>query len=1041
MLIPLIKSKFRLPKLTPKYIRREKIIEKLETSIRENKKLITVIANAGYGKTSLILDFVQKNNYSNLWYNLNESDSDLIVFINHLIKGLSEKFHNFKQDALDLILSATNPSDILSNAMAILAEELSNINLDQFFIVFNDFQFVRESETINKAIEYLIDYMPENIKIIIISRHNPHFKKLPQLRLRQEITEIIPNDLKMTFDEVKGFFKNYTFLEMNDDEIEKIYIQTGGWIGILVLLTQTYPSESIKEHILNILEKNEPVFEYFANEIFELQTADIKSFLLKTSVLPKIDKEICKEIELENFSENIDFLKKQNLLEDNEECTYNQIFKEFLKEKAKETIPFFELQDLFNRLAKYCLKKHYIENAIEYYLLAINYDEAEINLLKIAQDMIYTNRLETLTKTIQKFPEEYLDMSARLNLYSGEIKRLLGNYNEAFQFYSKAEKIAQLENDLSALALSYVYQSIIQASKGETDNNLVDKALDMFNENDKVELAFAYNTKGITYLFGEKILESLKYFEQSLKYYEELNDSIGQAKVLHNLGFAYSMLGSFEHSRSTYERSIKQAESSGKYPYIMTYNNIAIIYNYSGDFNEARNFAEKALSLSKKLNYKRDMSYAYWTLGMISANLEEYLKSEDYFNECMSIGLDLGDRQVQAYALSGLSELARLQEKYNKAQDLIDEAIRRRDLPLDNQGMIELLMQKIAISTDLDDLKTAKNDLEEYLLPKIEKLKYKYYLNHIYFYLALVYENDNKKKSEEYAQKSYELIKENGYYFFLSQHKRIPKYLAKKMENKNIEVNVTRPAKIKFYCFGEFKTSIEDQVITNKEWSGFKTKLAVSYLLHNPKGVTKEQLANLLYPDTDITRTAINVILSRIRKAIEPDLGKKDNSKYITFNEGKYFFNFGTSYWLDTEEFNYLIKEIADTKDEEKKLTLLIKVVDLYKGDFLEEFSSEIWCQIEKEIYRRKIDHVFDQLFHILYKKGQYEEIVKFSEKEISIELCNEKAFQRKIKALSAMNKNDEALKHYKIMKNVLKSELGVEPSQESFLLYQKIRE
>src|SRR4029079_16598771 len=118
-----------------------------------------------------------------------------------------------------------------------------------------------------------------------------------------------------------------------------------------------------------------------------------------------------------------------------------------------------------------------------------------------------------------------------------------------------------------------------------------------------------------------KIAESLKFFEKSLKYYEEIKDHTGQAKVLHNLGYAYSMLGSFEHSRDTYERSINQAESAGKYPYIMTYNNIAIIYNYFGDFNVARKFAEKALNIAQKLQYKRDMSYAYWTLGMISTNL------------------------------------------------------------------------------------------------------------------------------------------------------------------------------------------------------------------------------------------------------------------------------------------------------------------------------------------------------------------------------------------------------------------------------------
>lgn len=1040
MLIPLIKSKFRVPKLPTSYISRNNIIKKLDKADKENKKLITVIGNAGYGKTSLIVEYLAKNNQDYLWYTLNESDTDIIVFMNHIVKGLISVIKDFKPDALDLLVSAPNTDLVIQNVTSILAEELSNMDDKKFSIILNDFHYIRDSELVNKAVEYLIEYIPENVKIIIISRHTPHFKKLPQLRVRQEVLEITPSDLKLSNDEIKELFKSYSNIVLSNEELQKIYNQTEGWIGILVLLLQTYNSEnSIKEYILKILDSNEPVFEYFANEILELQEPDIKDFLLKTSLLPKIDKDLCNAIGIQDFNIKIEVLKKQNLIEGIDEFRYNQIFKEFLRERAKETLSFIEIQNIYNYIGQYHLKRKDIETSIEYFIQATDYKEAENNLLKISQELIYTNRTETLSKFIQKFPDEYINTSSRLNIYQGEINRLLGNYNEAVNLFQKAENIAKIKKDNSSLALSYVYQSIIQASKGESDENLIDKAIGMFKPKDISELAFAYNTKGITYLFGEKISESLKYFENALKYYEQLNDSNGQAKVLHNLGFAYSMLGSFEHSKSTYERSIQQAESAGKYPYIMTYNNIAIIYNYSGDFNEARKFAEKALNLSQKLGYKRDMAYAYWTLGMITSNIEEFIKSEDYFNQCLSIGMELGDRHSQASALSGLSELARLQGKLNKANDLIQEAIRRRDLPLDNQGMIELLMQRASISVELGEYKSAKEDLEIYLLNKVEDLKYKYYLNHIYFYLSIVYEREDKNKSEIYAQKSYDLIKENNYYFYLVQHKYIPEVLAKKLDNKSVEVNVTKPGKIKFYCFGEFKTVIEDRVITNKEWNGFKTKMALAYLLHNPKGVTKEQLANFLYPDTDITRTAINVILSRLRKAIESN-DRNDESKYIIFNDGKYSFNFGTSYWLDTEEFNYLYKELSDIKDEDKKINNLKKLVNLYQGDFLDEFSSELWCQIEKQVYRRKIENVFEQLFNILYKNKDYQEIVNFSEKELSIDLCNEKAFQRKIKALIAMNSNEEALKHYKIMKNILKAQLGLEPSQESYLLYQKIR-
>lgn len=1042
MLIPLIRSKFKLPNLPSNYIRRDYLINKLRAGLSDEKKLTLVIGNAGYGKSCLVADYIRSTNIPYLWYSLGENDTDLVIFINHLVKGMKLSLTNLGEDSLELLLSANNPVESLPNIIGLLIEGLSLQITDKFIIVLDDYQFMRNSEAINNAVEFLIEYLPENIQLILISRYTPYLKKLPQLRVRQHLEELNTNDLKFSKDELQSLIPPDFQKDLNSDELEKLYNKTEGWIGIIILLTRAFNSSSkVKQYISDTLNDNEPVFDYLASEIFELQEKSIKDFMLITSLLPGINKEICNIIGLEKVQENLNFLRTHNLFEtgNEDDYEYNPIFKAFLSEKAKETLSLETLQSIYSKISLYFLKRDELETALEYSLLSGNFPESEDILLDIAKELIYSNRLETLNRFLLRFPEEYLQKSSNMQNYLGEIKRLWGNYSGALEHFYLAEEISIRENNNSTLARAYVYESIIHASKGESLGDLIDEAIKIFPEDDTIGLAFAYNTKGITYLFGKKILESLRYFEKALKYYEETGDHVGQAKVLHNMGYAYSMLGSFEHSRDTYERSIKQAESAGKYPYIMTYNNIAIICNYFGNFTEARKFAEKALSLSQKLQYKRDMSYAYWTLGMISTNMEDFAKAEDYFNSCLSLGLELGDRQVQADALSGLSEPARLQGKINKAVDLIEEAIRRRSLPLDDPGVMELIIQRVAINIEAGNFTQAKNDVEKYLLNNLENLKYKYYLTYAYYFLAVLYEKEDKKLSDEYSDKAYDLIKSNNYFFFLSQQKNIPVYLQNRHSGKTIEIPLIKPSKIKFYCFGEFKAAIDDKIIPNKDWSGFKTKLTLAYLLHNPKGVNKEQLANLLYPDTDITRTAINVILSRLRKAIEPELGKNDISKYITFNEGKYFFNFGTSYWLDTGEFNYLLKELNEVEKEEDKYLILKKLADLYQGDFLNEFSTELWCQIEREGFRRKIETVFEQLFNHCFKAGEYDEIIRMSEKEISIDLCNESAFQRKIKALIALGRKDEGLKHYKIMKNILRSELGVEPSNESYLLYQKL--
>lgn len=1044
MFVPLIKSKFRLPKLPVSYTTRTDLLDRLEIGAEETKKLTLVTGNAGYGKTTLVSEYVQKSTEKYFWYGLTEHDADLVVFINHFVKGLKLVMPNVINEEFEMLVSSSNYSEsTIQNIIGILIENISIEITDPFIIVIDDFQFLRNSDSIIKIFEYFIDFLPENIQLILISRYIPNIKKLSQLKVRQQLVEITTSDLKFSKKQLEAFIPKEVISDLNMSEIEEIYEKTEGWIGIIILLVQIYnTNKSLKTDVFKTSKNNQDVFQYIASEVFEVHDNETKEAMLISALMPKINDELILDINIKGFKEKLDFIKSINLLENisGNDYSYNPIFEDFLKEKAKESIAIETQKDLYYKIGSYYEKKKDFELAIEYYFFAQAYEKAEKTLLCIAQELINNNRIEVLDKLISSFSEEYFNKSANLQIFAGEVKRLWGNYTDAMNHFYNAEEIAIKTNTDSSLAKAYVYESIIHASKGEGKEELIDEALKIFPDNDVQGLAFAYNTKGITYLFGEKIIESLTYFEKALQYYEEAKDSTGQAKVLHNLGFAYSMLGSFEHSKNTYERSVKQAESTGKYPYIMTYNNLAIIHNYLGEFKEARFFAEKALSISQQLQYKRDMSYAYWTLGMISANTEDYLKAEDYFNTSLSIGLELGDRQLQAYSLSGLSEIARLQGKIAKAFDLINEAIRRRDLPLDNQGNIELLVQKTTICIDNNDYDKAKNYIEMYLIEKIEKLKYKYYLTYIYFYLTLIYEKTDPILSKNYAEKTEGLIKENNYHFFLNQQKNLPEIFKHKVENTTfVKEDFIAKEKLRFYCFTEFKAVNENKPITNKEWNGFKTKLALAYLLHHPKGVTKEQLAELLYPDTDITRTAINVILSRVRKALEIEDSKEVTSKYIIFNDGKYFFNFASSYYLDTEEFNYLIKELKDENDENKKISVLRKIISLYSGDFLNEFSGELWVQIEKENYRRKIDSIFEQLFNIYYKNKAFEEIISLAEKELSLDRCNEKAFQRKIKALISIDKKDDALKNYKIMKNMLKAELGVEPSHESLLLYQKI--
>jgi two-component SAPR family response regulator len=1028
------KSKLKIPELPKNIVNRNELLKKVNLAISKKKKLIIITASSGYGKTTFVTDYILKDNKSNfLWYSINDIDNDPIIFLTHIVKGLKEIFKDFNLDIINLILS-NNIENIITTITALICEEISNFNDKNFYIVFDDYNNIK-NEVISNIIESFIEYLPKKTFIFILSKNYPNIRKINFFKIKQLVEEINNNDLKFSKDEIAKFLETYKFDNEIINKIEKV---TGGWIGIINFIANTYKFDNFD---FSINQEKELLFSYIGQEFFDYQEKNIQEFMLKTSFLPYINKELCNNLfKKEDLSGIINKLNELNVFEKdlNNQIKYPILLKEFLINKSNEILTEDEINKIYITIADYYVKNFDLDEAIEYYIKAKEFDNAKKYILNISKEFIYKNRIDTLIKIINKIDSEYINKSLDLLILLGDLNRLIGNYNKSFEYFDMANKISKEQKNNEKLAIVNIYKSILLASRGENVNTEeIDIYINMLNKDDFENLALAYNTKAINYLFENKVILSLDFFEKALKYYEKINDNFGQAKVLHNMGFAYSKLGKFERAKEIYELSIKQIESINKYPYIMTLNNIAIIYNYIGDFKSAINYAQKSFDIAYKLGYKRDLSYVYWTLGMIYTNLENFIKAEDYFNNCLSIGLELADRQVQAYALSGLSEVARMQNKINKSYDLIEEAIRRRDLPLNDTGNIELLIQKASICIDKENYSEAKEIIENYLIDKLENFSYNYYLTHVYFFLTLIYEKTDKNLFHYFSDKTKKLIMENNYNFFLNQQKYIP-YTLKDINNKKIEV-INKEYTIKFYCFGEFKTLVNNKQIPNKDWNGYKTKLALIFILHNKQGVTKEKLAEILYPETDITRTAINVILTRLRKAIEPNLNKNSQSKYILFNEGKYLFNFSIPYFLDTQEFEYFYNQLKEINDEKDLLQILEKICNLYKGDFASEFS-DFWVDIERENYKSKVNEALKKLGNLYLKNNKLDELLDLTQKFISIDRINEVAFELKIKALISLNKKEEALKQFNILRNILKSELDVIPSKSITELISKVR-
>ena len=259
------------------------------------KRLGIVIAGAGYGKTTLVIDAMESLNATFIWYRLDEQDTDFQVFVAYLYAAVGRHF--LKPNAFEKrpVIPKTNlksQADILLEWLAFLEETATQ----QTVLVLDDYHLVQKSRPINNAIEFMLERLAAHIHLVIIGRHDPDLR-LSTIRAREQLIEFSEKDLAFTADEVKRFFSDTRL--PSDTHIKKIHSSTGGWAASLVLLRYTL-HEKEPEYIARALEsfKQTPryIFSYLKENFFDVQPIPIQTFMMKAALLTEIDTSRCEQI-------------------------------------------------------------------------------------------------------------------------------------------------------------------------------------------------------------------------------------------------------------------------------------------------------------------------------------------------------------------------------------------------------------------------------------------------------------------------------------------------------------------------------------------------------------------------------------------------------------------------------------------------------------------------------------------------------------------------------------------------------------------------
>ncbi|MBA4384430.1 MAG: LuxR family transcriptional regulator, partial [Anaerolinea sp.] len=309
MSFSILTTKLFLPSSRPNLVSRPRLIDLLNQGSSVLRRLILVSAPAGFGKTTLVSEWIATCKEPVAWLSLDEGDNDQVRFLVYLINALQ----TIKPKIAKRLLDSMDPSQNLNESqLTNLLNEIAVIP-ESFILVLDDYHLI-DSALIDQNLTFLIDHMPPNMRLVITTREDPSLP-LARYRARGQLTEIRAADLRFTPQEAAIFLNKVMGLNLAEENITALENRTEGWIvGLQLAALSMQGRDDISSFVRAFTGSHRFVLDYLVEEVLKHQTGRIRDFLVETAFLESFCAPLCDEItEREGSQEILDYLDRNNL--------------------------------------------------------------------------------------------------------------------------------------------------------------------------------------------------------------------------------------------------------------------------------------------------------------------------------------------------------------------------------------------------------------------------------------------------------------------------------------------------------------------------------------------------------------------------------------------------------------------------------------------------------------------------------------------------------------------------------------------------------
>jgi LuxR family maltose regulon positive regulatory protein len=1057
-------TKVLVPRRRMDTIRRQRLLDVLYSNL--DHRLTVVHAPAGYGKTTLLVDFVHDLAMPVCWLSVDEEDRDQATFLRYLLLCLRHRLPGL-DPGIEVPTGLDSPPAV-TDGDRVVGQMVTSLHRDvgePVTIILDDFHCVDGCEPVMQLLSRLLLRLPPNCHLVMCGRTKPSLSTLPRLEAQREVATIDGSLLAFTVEEIRRYYSEIHELDLVEEDAKKVASVTEGWVAALALM----PARASMRTDLEAAAP-EKAFEYLAAEVFDTLDGQLQEFLLVTSVLSHIDVDICDALLARNDSqEALREIEARNLFlssidRGDRRWRFHPLFQEFLVSRFRREKP-DQFKAISARAGQLLAARERWGEAIRHFADAELWDQASSVVEQAAPQAFAEGRWQTIAGWLETFPALELCSHPKLVLWRARILYQLGQADKALESVAGAIPSFEGRGEMVSLAQAYTVRGMtlrLKGEHGEAAESCRHAISLLTTANGPVKsLAEARKQLGMVYLNQGSLLSALDEFRAVLDICEAAGDVVNAAFTHECTGLALGQLGQLSGAGVHLEKARWKWQQLGNHKELATVlNNLGMLYYVQGEPEKALVLFHDAVDKARRSGNARAEAYALASTADIERDRGVYDLAIERYNQALDLAGDIGDITLCTQVLTSLGDTHRLRGDLDKADILVRQAAADAE---ERGSWYELGIAKIGLGLLLrerGDGPQAVAHLEHAaeLLSKCPAKREEAIALHCLGEI-LFSSRRGRSRAMRALGEAARLSQELGYDYFLVQRAiaapEVIQYAASKRIGGGFYRTILekvashhqrgqrRPdaaqsrrerfPRVEVFSLGPMEVFLGRRRVLDMEWQSEKSREMFLFLLRRGEPARKEEILAALWPDLprEKCNSSFHSTLYRLRRALY--------TQCVIEQAGRYMLNPGGRFWCDAVEFENRIRKVEQTQQGSTRWARSVRrAMDLYRGPFGIDFYSD-WLEAD----RQRLEDMYVRSLAVLagYERvrNNHLEAVSLYEKAVGLDPLNESLWYQLVDTYSEAGQIEAAARSYRRCAGTVREQLGEEPTPALTDLYNRL--